>query len=56
MAAGGGIFLLAGLWTPVMGTLVALNEVWLALSQHPLPRQDKWTDIFLAVLPRRLVD
>jgi uncharacterized membrane protein YphA (DoxX/SURF4 family) len=50
MAAGGGIFLLAGLWTPVMGTLVALNEVWLALSQYPLPRQDKWTDIFLAVL------
>ena len=50
LAAGGAIFLLAGLWTPVMGTLVALDEVWLALSRYSLPRQDTWTHIFLAVL------
>jgi hypothetical protein len=31
IAAAGGIFLLAGLWTPVMGALVALDEVWIAL-------------------------
>src|SRR6185369_8707730 len=30
IAALGGIFLLAGLWTPAMGALVALDEVWIA--------------------------
>lgn len=28
--AGGGILLLVGLWTPLVGTLVAVLEVWLA--------------------------
>ena len=32
-AGGGGIFLLAGLWTPVAGWLVAVIELWNAFSQ-----------------------
>ena len=28
LAAGAGILLLAGLWTPIAGTLVALIELW----------------------------
>jgi putative oxidoreductase len=50
IAAGAGAFLLVGLWTPVMGTLVALNEVWSALSRYSLSRQETWTHVFLAVL------
>ena len=30
--AAGGIFLLAGLWTPVMGALIAIDELWIAFS------------------------
>ena len=44
------IFLLAGLWTPVMGTLAALDEVWIALSLDSPARQDTWIHIFLAIL------
>jgi putative oxidoreductase len=50
ISAACGIFLLAGLWTPLMGTLVALNEVWLALSRYAASRQDRWIHVFLAVL------
>jgi uncharacterized membrane protein YphA (DoxX/SURF4 family) len=34
IGAGAGIALLVGLWTPAMGTLVAIVEVWVAFS-HP---------------------
>ena len=30
----GGVLLLAGLWTPIAGSLVAVLEFWHALSQH----------------------
>jgi putative oxidoreductase len=50
IAGAGGIFLLAGLWTPVMGGLVALDEVWIALSLYSPPREDTWIHVFLAVL------
>jgi putative oxidoreductase len=46
----GGIFLFAGLWTPLMGTVVALDEIWIALSLHSWRREDAWVNIFLAVL------
>jgi uncharacterized membrane protein YphA (DoxX/SURF4 family) len=50
IAAAGGIFLLAGLWTPVIGTLIGLDEVWIALL-HDSPRQEHtWIHIFLAIL------
>jgi uncharacterized membrane protein YphA (DoxX/SURF4 family) len=32
IVASAGILLLVGLWTPVVGTLVALDEVWIAFS------------------------
>jgi putative oxidoreductase len=32
VAAGAGIFLLAGLWTPVAGALLTVTQVWIALS------------------------
>ena len=41
-----GVLILAGLWTPVAGTLAAGVELWIALSQ----RKDVWTAIILAVL------
>jgi len=44
------IFLLAGLWTPVMGTLAALDQVWIALLVYSPGRQDALIHIFLAIL------
>jgi uncharacterized membrane protein YphA (DoxX/SURF4 family) len=46
----GGAFLLAGLWTPVMGTVAALDEVWIALSLYSRQLEEAWLNIFLAVL------
>ena len=50
VAAMGGIFLLAGLWTPIMGTLVSLDEVWIALSLHSPSQEHTWMHICLAVI------
>jgi putative oxidoreductase len=50
IASVGGIFLIAGLWTPVMGTAVALDEVWIGLSLYAPLRGDTWIHIFLGVL------
>jgi putative oxidoreductase len=50
IAAAGGIFLLAGLWTPAMGVLIVLDEVWIALSRHSPRGEDTWIHIFLAIL------
>jgi putative oxidoreductase len=41
-----GILLLAGLWTPVVGTLVTIVEVWIAFSRAGRP----WIFIMLAAL------
>jgi len=48
--AAGGIFLLAGLWTPVMGALVALDELWIAFSLNSAQPDSRLISIFLAVL------
>jgi putative oxidoreductase len=32
IAASAGIFLLVGLWTPIAGAVVAVTELWIALS------------------------
>jgi uncharacterized membrane protein YphA (DoxX/SURF4 family) len=50
IAAAGGIFLLAGLWTPAMGVLIALNEVSIALFLSSAYREDTWIHVFLAVI------
>jgi putative oxidoreductase len=49
IAVAGGIFLLAGLWTPIVGTLLAMDELWIALSLYLSHRVDV-VPIFLAVL------
>jgi putative oxidoreductase len=41
----GGILLLAGLWTPVAGSLVAVLELWNWISSNPA---DPWPSILLA--------
>ena len=46
LGIGGGILLLAGLWTPIAGTLVAILAVWhrVARPDHP------WSAIFVATI------
>jgi putative oxidoreductase len=46
LAIGAGLFLLAGLWTPVAGTLVAVIEVWNILL---LP-ENLWIYILLGTI------
>ena len=41
-----GILLLAGLWTPIMGFLVALRAVWNVISQAG----DPWANILLGTI------
>jgi hypothetical protein len=41
-----GMLLLVGLWTPVIGTLIAVIELWLAVI-HP---SDPWLPLVLATL------
>jgi uncharacterized membrane protein YphA (DoxX/SURF4 family) len=54
IAVVGGIFLFAGLWTPLMATLIALDQVWIALSFHSLERGDPRIYIFLAFVAASL--
>jgi len=46
VASFAGILLLAGLWTPVVGTLIALIEIWVAVNSTG----DPWISIVLATL------
>jgi putative oxidoreductase len=46
IGAGAGVFLLAGLWTPVVGAVVAVVEVWMAYSRTG----DPWIPSMLAAL------
>jgi len=46
IAAGAGIFLIVGLWTPVTGVLLAILELWIAFSRPG----DPWIAITLATL------
>ena len=34
VAAAGGILLVAGIWTPVVGIVISLVEAWIALDHH----------------------
>lgn len=49
MAAG--ILLLAGLWTPVSGSVMAALELWNWISTKPA---DPWPNIFLATIAAAL--
>ena len=46
LAMAAGILLLAGLWTPIAGVLLAIIEVWSAF-RHPY---DPWSYILLGTL------
>jgi uncharacterized membrane protein YphA (DoxX/SURF4 family) len=46
IAAGAGILLFVGLWTPLMGTVVAIVEAWIVFSRPG----DPWIPIMLAAL------
>jgi putative oxidoreductase len=50
IAVTGGFFLLAGLWTPIIGALLAVDEFWIGSSFYLSHRTDTVTPIFLAVL------
>jgi uncharacterized membrane protein YphA (DoxX/SURF4 family) len=53
-AAAGGILLLAGLWTPVTGALIAIDQLWAAAEAHASPRDVQGIHILLAVLTAAL--
>jgi uncharacterized membrane protein YphA (DoxX/SURF4 family) len=46
IAAGGGLLLLFGLWTPVAGAIVAITELLFAFSHS----HDPWVSVLLASL------
>jgi uncharacterized membrane protein YphA (DoxX/SURF4 family) len=46
IAAGAGLLLIAGLWTPIAGALVGVIEIWSAFSNTG----DPWNSILLATL------
>ena len=46
IAAGLGIFILLGLWTPAAGTLLGLTEVWVIISRST----GSWIPWILAIL------
>ena len=46
IAAGAGLLLLAGLWTPVTGAIVAITELWIVFSHG----HDPWVSVMLAGL------
>jgi len=50
IGAGAGALLLVGLWTPLVGALIAIVELWIAFS-YP---GDPWIPIGLAVLSASL--
>ena len=50
IGAGTGVLLLAGLWTPVAGTLAAIVKLWIAYSPYFSHSGDPWIPIIQAVL------
>jgi putative oxidoreductase len=45
-----GISLLAGLWTPAMGALAAIDELWNAFSMYSSPRGAQWIHLLLVLV------
>ncbi len=50
VAAAGGLLLLFGLWTPVAGAVVSVEELWRAFSLEFSQRHNPWFHVVLAVL------
>jgi uncharacterized membrane protein YphA (DoxX/SURF4 family) len=49
IAAAAGVFLIGGLWMPIMGALAALDQIWIALPLQSSGPNGNGTHIFLAV-------
>jgi uncharacterized membrane protein YphA (DoxX/SURF4 family) len=45
-----GVFVIAGLWTPITAALGAVDQSWIALSLTPSQRGGEWIHILLGVL------
>jgi uncharacterized membrane protein YphA (DoxX/SURF4 family) len=50
IAAPGGAFLVTGLWTPVMAALMAVDELWIALSAYSSQHDARQVHMLLAIL------
>jgi uncharacterized membrane protein YphA (DoxX/SURF4 family) len=50
ISIGGAIFLLIGLWTPLIGALLAADQVCIALQLYVPQQAQSWIHTFLAVL------
>jgi putative oxidoreductase len=50
IGAGAAILLLAGLWTPMAGTLVAIVKAWIAFSRYFSHSGDPWIPSIQAAL------
>jgi uncharacterized membrane protein YphA (DoxX/SURF4 family) len=50
LAAAGGILLLTGLWTPLVGAVIAIDELWIASSRQFSQPGGLWTAALLAVI------
>ena len=48
--AAAGVFVIAGLWTPVSASLAALDQIWIVWSYPVSQRGDEWIHILLGVL------
>jgi putative oxidoreductase len=48
--AAGALFLILGLWTPLVGALIVLDELWIAFSIYSSHPDGHWNHAFLAVL------
>jgi putative oxidoreductase len=46
----GGVLLLTGLWTPVAGAAITIDELWITFSQGNSTQGDQWGHVLLAVL------
>lgn len=46
IGAGASILFLVGLWTPIVGTLIAMIELWIAFAHL----SDPWLSIVLATI------
>jgi putative oxidoreductase len=50
VAAAGGILLLAGMWTPVAGAFLAIEQLWVAAAVYASSHDCQWIHVLLAVL------
>ena len=42
--------MLAGLWTPAVAALAAIDELWIAWSMYSLGRGDVWIHVFMMLV------